>query len=208
MQVRVATQEDYEKVLSFILSHYYTEDPLTIGVEQKEPDNYDIEFNMSSISHGTSVVAVEGDEILGVYLAAPKYSDEAQHIKEESERLAGTKWSQILGILYHVETGANVFERFGVEKAIHGHVLGVHKDTRGKNVGGKIIEKVWEVAKDKGYKLFTTDCTSYYSARLMERLGMEMVFEFPYSKHRDSNDNQIFNPPEMHKSIKTYAKVL
>lgn len=208
MQVRVATPEDYDKVLEFIRIHYYAEEPLTIGVEPKQPDSYDVEFNMSSISHGTSVVAVEGDKILGVFLAAPKYSDEAQHIKEEAEKLAGTKWAQILGILYHVEIGANVFERFGVEKAVHGHVLSVHKDARGKNVGGQIIEKVWEVAKEKGFQLFTSDCTSYYSAKLMERLGMTLVNDFPYSQYRDTNDNQIFNPPEIHKSIQTFAKVL
>lgn len=208
MEVRVATDKDYDKVLDFIRVHYYKEEPLTIGVEPKQQDQHDEEFNMSSISHGTSVVAVEGDQILGVFLAAPKYSDEAQHIKEEAEKLAGTKWSKILGILYHVETQANVFERFGVDKAVHGHVLTVHNEARGKNVGGKLLEKVWEVTKEKGYKLFTSDCTSFYSARLMERMGMILVNEFPYKNYKDSNDNQVFNPPEIHKSIKTFAKVL
>lgn len=208
MQVRVATKEDYDKVLKFIRIHYYTEEPLTIGVEPKQPDHHDEQFNMSSILHGTSIVAVEGDDILGVFLASPKYSDEAQHIKEEAEKLAGTKWSKILGILYHVEVGANVFVKFGVEKAIHGHVLTVHKEARGKNVGGRIVEKAWEVAKGKGFELFTTDCTSVYSARLMERLGMTLINEFPYKNYRDSDDNQVFNPPEIHESIKTFVKVL
>lgn len=208
MQVRVATPDDFVKVLEFIRIHYYLEEPLTVGVEPKQQDQHDEEFNMSNISHGTSVVAMEGDDILGVFLAGPKYSDEAQHIKEESEKLAGSKWSKILGILYLCEVGANVFERFGVEKAVHGHVLTVHKDARGKNVGGRIVEKVCEVAKDKGFQLFTTDCTSFYSAKLMERLGLVLVNELDYKDYRDSNDRQVFNPPEIHDSIKTFAKVL
>lgn len=209
MEVRVASSEDYDKILEFIRVHYYLEEPLTIGVDASVPqDRRDEEFSMSNIEHGTSIVAVEKDDILGVFLASPKNEDVAEHIKQEAEKFTGTKWSKILEILYRCENGANVFKKFNVTKAIHGHVLAVHKGARGRNIGGQLVEKAFSVAKSKGYDLFTTDCTSYYSAKLMERLEMTLVHKLAYKDYTDSNGKQVFNPPEIHESIMTFAKKL
>ncbi|XP_013114049.1 arylalkylamine N-acetyltransferase-like 2 [Stomoxys calcitrans] len=199
--------DDRQRVLDFCRIHYYTEEPLTVGTTPKQQDKADEDFNMSNIQHGTCLMAVhaQSEEIVGAVLAGPKGPDEAEHIFEEAAQEGGSKWGVILKFLGYVERDASVCKRYGVERVLHAHVLGVDGKMRGHNIGGRLMSELQKLGKNLNYALLTADCTSYYSAKLCERLGWDCVNVAYYRDYVDENQRPIITPPPPHECCKTYA---
>lgn len=207
---RVATENDYNAVLEFLRLHYYPEEPLTIACKPPEQDSYDEEANMSNIYHGTCIIAVSDEQIVGAFLAGPKYPNEDKKLLEEASHIPNSKWAKILLFLATLERDSNIYQKYNVDKAMHGHVLAVDKNFRGNGIGLNLFKKSMERAKELGFPLYSTDCTSVYSAQLCERLNMDCVNVCAFADYRmpDKNKEQVFYPPEEHKLVKTYAKMI
>lgn len=209
--IRVAVDSDEEAILDFIRQHYYSDEPLTIGSEPKAQSQEDEEFSISLIKHGVSIVAIDSqrnNQIVGAVLAGPIGPSEADDILAEAERCTDKKWQKILYLLSHLERNANIYERYGVERALHVHVMGVDRLTRGKSIGIKLMRKCMESGKAVGYPLISMDCTSAFSIRMAEKLQMECVVKLAYEDYTDANGEQLFRPPLPHTHIKTFAKIL
>ncbi|ALC48905.1 CG15766 [Drosophila busckii] len=208
IELRVATAEDSKRMMEFLHEHYYQEEPLTIGCEPKQPDAADESFLLSNIPHGTCLLALQGDRIMGAVVAGPKDKEEAQLLDEEAAQHAGTKWGRIVGFLALVEREANVFERYGVDKAVHAHALGVDTTMRGRALGARLITALAARGKELGYPLLTLDCTSVYSSRLSRRLGCDLINSKLYSDYKDVSGVQLICPPAPHDRVETYALLL
>lgn len=194
-----------DKVLDFLRSHYYLEEPLTIGSYPKEQDPEDEKFNMSQITHGTCLMALNEERIVGVLISGLKHSNEADHLFEDAARFGPTKWGTALKILACAERESNVYVRYNVLKALHIHILAVDAQLRGHTIGASLIEEIKKLGRHLGYPLLTLDCTSYYSAKLCERLHMDLVNVIKYDEYLDKEGKPIFKPPPPHQSLKTYA---
>ncbi|XP_060662581.1 arylalkylamine N-acetyltransferase-like 2 [Drosophila nasuta] len=205
VEFKVVTAEDSERLMQFLHVHYYREEPLTIGCPPPEPDAEDEAFLLSNVPHGTCLMALCGERIVGAAVAGPKMPDEAEHQFEEAARLTGTKWGRILGFLAIVERDANVFQRFNVPKALHLHALGVDATLRGRRIGERIVSALGSRGRELGYPVLTTDCTSVYSARLMERLNFQLLNTLPYTSYVDAAGVQLIKPPAPHEQVKTYV---
>ncbi|KAM7357138.1 arylalkylamine N-acetyltransferase-like 2 [Cochliomyia hominivorax] len=209
--VRVIKPHEYQTVLDFLRIYYYLEEPLTVGSEPKHQDKEDEEFNMSNIQHGTCVMAVLKDnanckeQIVGACMAGPKGPGEAEHLFEEAALLGPTKWGHILQFLACVERDANICGRFNVQRVLHVHVIGVNSEMRGHNIGCRMIEKVISLAKVLKYEMISVDCTSFYSARLFERMGFECINIRYYKNYVDETGKQVFKPEPPHECVKTFA---
>ncbi|XP_061393497.1 arylalkylamine N-acetyltransferase-like 2 [Musca vetustissima] len=188
IRICVAQPEDEPRVLDFLRIHYYLEEPLTVGREPKQQDRADEIFNISNIVHGTSLMAIhtETNSIVGVVLTGPKDPGEADHLLEEAAVEGSTKWGITLKFLAMVERDANVFQRYGVDKALHIQVLAVDGKMRGKNIGGRLITELVEGGKQWGYEVVSADCTSHFSARLLERQGWECINTVYYKDYVDA----------------------
>ncbi|KAH8386793.1 hypothetical protein KR093_002599 [Drosophila rubida] len=205
LEIKVATADDTERLMQFLHAHYYREEPLTVGCPPPEPDAEDEAFLLSNLPHGTCLMALCDGRIVGAAVAGPKLPDEAAHLFEEAARLSGTKWGRILGFLAIVERDANVFERLQVPKALHLHALGVDSTLRGRRIGESIVTALSSRARELGYPALTTDCTSFYSARLMERLNFQLLNTLPYTGYVDAAGVQLIKPPAPHEHVKTYV---
>ncbi|KAH8308612.1 hypothetical protein KR044_001553 [Drosophila immigrans] len=205
VEIKVAAAEDSERLMEFLHAHYYREEPLTVGCPPPEPDAADEAFLLSNLPHGTCLMALLDGRIVGAAVAGPKLPDEAEHQFEEAERLAGTKWGRILGFLAIVEQSANVFGRYNVTKALHLHALGVDASLRGRRIGERIVTALASRGRELGYPVLTTDCTSVYSARLMQRLGFELLNSLPYTSYVDAAKVQLITPPAPHEFVQTFA---
>ncbi|XP_037810110.1 dopamine N-acetyltransferase-like [Lucilia sericata] len=209
--IRVIKPHERQQVLDFLRVHYYLEEPLTTGSEPKQQDKEDEEFNMSNIEHGTCVMAVQKDDnnsqetIVGALLAGPKGPNEADHLFEEAANLGPTKWGHIVQFLGCVERDANICGRFNVQKVLHVHVMGVNSEMRGQNIGRRLVEKVLSLAKSLNYEMVSVDCTSFYSARLFERMGFECINIKYYTEYVDDTGKQVFKPNAPHECVKTFA---
>ncbi|XP_030381967.1 uncharacterized protein LOC115629610 [Scaptodrosophila lebanonensis] len=205
IEVRVVSGGESARLMDFLHEHYYREEPLTLGTDPPQPDAADEAFLLSNIPHGTCLVALLGDRIVGAVVAGPKTADEAAHLFEDAERLKGTKWGRILSILAVAERDANVCARFDVERALHAHALGVDVSMRGRRIGARLMTELAALARRLKYPLLTVDCTSIYSARLVQQLGYELVNTIRYDSHKDSSGQPVIKPPAPHESLQTYA---
>ncbi|KAM8721184.1 hypothetical protein ACLKA7_007110 [Drosophila subpalustris] len=205
IEIIVATPDDSERLLKFLHVHYYREEPLTVGCEPPEPDAADENFLLSNVPHGTCLMAMHEGRIVGAAVAGPKMPDEADHLFEEAAHLAGTKWGRILGFLAIAERDANVFQRYDVNKALHVHAIGVDSTLRGRRIGERLVTALAARGRELGYPVFTADCTSVYSARMMKRLGFELLNRLPYTDYVDAVGQQLIKPPAPHEFLETYA---
>lgn len=209
--IRVAIESDREAILDFIRHHYYPEEPLTIGNEPNVQSRQDEEFTISVIPHGVSIVAIDSqrnNRIVGAAMVSPIGPSEADETQHEAEHCTDKKWQEILYLLAHLQRKANLYERYGVEKALYVHALGVDRNARGKSIGIKLMRKCMDNGKALGYPLISLDCTSIFSIQMAEKLQMECVGELAYTDYTDANGKQLFRPPPPHTHIKTFAKLL
>lgn len=211
---RVATSNDREAILDFLRKHYYPEEPITNGREPKRQDTADEEFSLSVIAEGASVVATDplnNEKIVGALMAGLIETDEAYHIAEmakESELNNNRKWSQILLLLGHLTRCSNIFQRYNVNRSLHIHVMSVDTAYRGKSIGTYLMQMCFDVGKSLGYPIVSADCTNVFSIKIAEKLGMDCVNVMAFSDYKDSNGEQLFNPPSPHTHIKTFVKVM
>lgn len=208
---RVAKIDDHDEILDFIRTHYYPEEPLTVGNEPKLQSREDEEFSMSVLSHEMSVIAVDtlrDNRIVGALLAAPLGADEGNEMYEEAKLCPDKKWSEILELLAYLDTNACSHKRYNVHNVMHIHVMGVDRETRGKSIGIKLMKKSMEIGKTLGYQLVTVDCSSVYSIKIAEKLQMDCIVNLAYKDYKDINGKQLFRPPMPHTHIKTFAKLL
>lgn len=206
MEFKELSEIDSFAVLDFLRSHYYKEDPLVIGFEPMEQDQFEEEFDLSCLPYSMSFGIIFEGKLIAVILNAPKDEHEADHILEDIAKIGESKWSVQLSLLYKVEKSADSLKKFGVEKSAHIHTLAVHKDFRGKGLAALLIEKSIESFKSKQFSLVTIDCTSFYSSKVCEKLGMQLVNTLYYSSFKDKSGNQIIKPPKVHDAIRTYVK--
>ncbi|XP_054085637.1 arylalkylamine N-acetyltransferase-like 2 [Zeugodacus cucurbitae] len=212
IRIRLVELSDGDDVLNFLRKHFYPEEPLCSS-SQKPPHPEDEAFNISLIAHGTCLMAVQQqivngirrERIVGVLLSGPKHSDEAEHLFKEAARLRPTDFGKAIGILAHAERDSNVFERYNVERALHIYAGAVDGSFRGRAISIILKEKLKELGRQLGYSLLTTDCTSFYSAKVSERMGMDCVNVIKYADYLDEEGKVVFNMPLPHEYLKTYA---
>lgn len=208
MKIIPLLQSDQYEVLEFLRSHYYKEDPLVIGFEPFEQDQYEEEFDLGCLPYFMSFGAYSENRLVGVILSSSKDEHEADHIKSDIGKLGDAKWATQLKLLYEVEVSANTLALFKLEQSAHVHTLSVHKEYRGKGISAQLITKSIERFQYQGFSLLTIDCTSFYSSKVCEKLGMVLINAYPYSRFCDAFGNQIIKPPKIHDAIRSYAKII
>ncbi|XP_017016903.1 arylalkylamine N-acetyltransferase-like 2 [Drosophila kikkawai] len=214
IKVRQVTASEADRLMTFLLEHYYREEPLTAGTSPPEPTADDKEFLLSNIPYGTCFLA-EAEEkedqgndsrrIVGAVVAGPKDAGAPELMRQEAAQHAGSKWGRILDVLSAAENGSDVCRRFSVPSSLHVHALGVNSELRGQALGARLMEAVAQKAREQGHRLVSVDCTSVYSARLVQRLGYELVHTLRYADHLDASGQQVVTPPPPHESIQTFV---
>uniref|UniRef100_A0A1L8DBV7 aralkylamine N-acetyltransferase n=1 Tax=Nyssomyia neivai TaxID=330878 RepID=A0A1L8DBV7_9DIPT len=195
LNYRVAVAGDEEKVLNFIRKHYYPEEALTIGISPKEPTKEDEEFSLSCIPTGLSVVCEDSNKnIVGVLLCHEVDNSTLTERKISTESIEDPKWRTILTFLNYMEELTSICSRLNVTKGIQFSVLGVDPEQRGKSIGLKMMQKAAENALENKFMAIGSVCTSIFSARIAEKLGMECVASVPYSEWKNSEGKTIFSP--------------
>lgn len=201
---RVATEADKPTIGKFLLEHFWPDEPTfkAAGVLPSVEENEDC---MKCIDYGTCTIAEDQNgTIAGVRLAKVR-------VPSDIEKPAEKPWSQldkILEFLRVIAVNAEVFERYNVDKLLQSMLICVSRDFRGKGIGLKLYSENMELGKKLGYKAYVCDCTSSFSARLCEKLGMECVAALDYSDCLDDNGEQLFKPDSIHDKIRVYGKAL
>lgn len=211
---RIATLNDRDNILEFLRKHYYPEEPITNGNEPRKQESVDEEFILSVISDGASIVAIDSvndEKIVGALMAGHIESNESELIlaaAKEFELNNNRKWSEILLLVGHISQCANIFQRYNVNKSLQIHAISVDAAYRGKSIGTNLMRKCFDVGKSLEFPIVSIDCTSVFSIKMAERLGMDCVNVQAFGDFRDIKGRQMFNPPPPNTHIKSFVKVL
>ncbi|XP_059620672.1 arylalkylamine N-acetyltransferase-like 2 [Phlebotomus argentipes] len=195
---RVAVTKDEERVLKFIREFYYPEELLTLSIAPKEPTKADEEFSLSCIPTGLSIVAENSSgDFVGVLLCHEVDNSTLPERKIQTSQITDCKWRAILTFLHDLEEHSAICRRLDVPKGVQFSVLSVHSGHRGKSIGQKLMQKASENALEKGFGAIGAVCTSIFSARIAEKLGMTLVHTQAY---RDWQGEVELRPPAPHEN--------
>jgi GNAT superfamily N-acetyltransferase len=208
ISIRVAQSSDHDVVLDFIREHYYKEEPITNSHHQMGQTSDDEKFSMSHIVHETVLMAFDDvtGKIVGVLIAGPVEHGDADEMIEAAKTTETKKWRDISMLLAYIEKKADVLKRFNLDQALHIHVLGVDREYRGQRIGQQLFSYCFENAKRLNYKMVATDCTSVYTIKIAERLGMENVSSMTYDEYNQQLGENLFRPEKPNTEIITFVK--
>ncbi|KAL5291800.1 hypothetical protein ACFFRR_010906 [Megaselia abdita] len=201
---RVAIPSDKQRIGKFLLEHFWPDEPTfkAAGVLPSDEENEDC---LRCIDYGTCTIAEDQNGIIaGVRLAKVR-------VPSDIEKAADKPWSQfdqIFEFLRIIAVNAKVFERYNVDKLLQSMLICVSRDFRGKGIGLKLYSENMELGKKLGYKVYVCDCTSAFSAKLCEKLGMECIAAWDYSEYLDEDGKQLFTPDSVHDKLRVYGKAL
>ncbi|XP_055527222.1 arylalkylamine N-acetyltransferase-like 2 [Wyeomyia smithii] len=208
----VTHSDDYNSVLEFVLNHYYRDEPMNNSyIYGSNPAEDDVEFSVSFMFKGMAIKAVDrsrGNHLIGISIANPIYPGYVDDLLQAAKLAKTRKWSDSLKLLARLQQSVNVLERFNVPKCYDIEIVAVDPEYRGHSIGAKLFERQFERGRDLGYPLASADCSSYYSARIAERVGMTCVGRLAYVDYRDEHGVQLFQPSAPHLEIQTFAKRL
>lgn len=207
--IRVAKTSEHDDVIDFLRLYYYKEEAITVSHPLPGHTKDDEDFTMSMLPHDTVLLATDDDtngKLVGVLVAGPIEPGDADKMLEDAKTTETVKWRDIMSFLAYIEKKADVLNRFQIPTALHVHVLGVHHEYRGFNLGKKLFEACFENAKRLNYSMVSTDFTSVYSAKIAEQLGMENVSRVTYDEYNELLGNKLFQPKEPNYEILTFIK--
>ncbi|XP_063217850.1 arylalkylamine N-acetyltransferase 1-like, partial [Bacillus rossius redtenbacheri] len=207
---------DRRRVVDFLRQFFFKDEPLNVDVQLLGADGADRcleleEYSTGCLDEGLSVAAINAStgQLVGVCLNG---LDEPGHLPEMEAKVAGcknTKFRKILGLLASVEQGADIFTRFpDVRKVLEVRIMSVDASWRGRGIAKALLDRSRELAKEKGFDMLRVDCTSHFSARAVERLGMTCVHTLPYARHLGEDGEPVFRPAPPHAEVKTYVERL
>lgn len=208
ISISVAKDDDYEVTIAFLREFYYKEEPITVAHPEPGHTKDDEKFTMSPMPFETILIARDADTgvIVGALSAGPIEHGDADKMIEDAKTTETEKWRDISLLLAYIEKKSDVLNRFSLEKALHIHALGVHHGYRGQGIGVKLFDACFENAKRLNYPMVSTDCTSFFSAKIAERVGMELVSLATYDEYNKTIEMELFSPTEPNSVIGTYVK--
>lgn len=202
-----ANESEHDNVLQFLRQHFFSEEPINNAYPIKD-DSMEEEFILSLLPVGNIILAIDSDnkQIAGLASFGEISKSYSQESWDESEATTNRKWRDILKFMSHIESKANVCERFGVTEAIHLHGVTVDKRYRGRAIGKSLFNECFRIAKNRNYRLVSADCSSIYSIHIAESVAMECVSTVTYDEYHEKIGDKIFNPIHPHVEIKTFVK--
>ncbi|XP_030555595.1 dopamine N-acetyltransferase-like [Drosophila novamexicana] len=206
--IRIMTVADYQPVKIFMGGNFYNGEPLcaSSGEDvQKCYEKENDEYHISMIEQGTCLLAVDennGGRIVGLVLAGGQIPSDLEKHRKEAAAMEPNTWGRIAVFLSKIEIEINLFKRYGVSKILYSHITNVDASMRGKGLGSRLAAALMEVGRSKGFPLMIAYCSSYYSARQKEALGMECVYSIAYADYKDESGQVVFKPAAPHTHLR------
>jgi len=206
--IRIMKLEDYDQVKIFMGGNFYNGEPLCAysGEDvQKNCEKESDEYHMSMIEEGTCLLAInenDGGRIVGLVIAGSQVPSDLEKHRKEADEMEKHSWGRIAVFLSEVERNVNIFERYGVSKLLYSHMTNVDASMRGKGLGTRLAAALMELGRSKGFPLMAAYCTSFYSARQKESMGMECIYEYAYADYKDADGQVMFKLPAPHTHVR------
>ncbi|XP_075162415.1 arylalkylamine N-acetyltransferase-like 2 [Haematobia irritans] len=204
--VRLIPLEDSQRICDFMQLNFSYQEPLSTCHGPGENHGFPEDNIRLLIKSGYCLKAIDPltNELLGVCINESLQPDEEMNapnavVKTDSIQV------KIHKFLTKVKKDADLFKRFNVPKIFHISAMCVKKGEYGNGIGKRFFEASQELAKNLEFELIAADCTSFYSAKILDCLGWNCVNTINYMDYLYENNEQVFKLSEPHKSCKTFA---
>lgn len=205
------TTQDTTKVITFLRSYFFLDEPLNIAVGLlDEPGSvcHELEqYCKESITDGVSLMAFSpSDELIGVSICGIMRRSEGEVKDEALNECRNKKFERILRLLTRANTDCDMFSRYpGVDEILEIRIVSVSEKARGQGIAKAFfLEGAKATAKEKGIPLIKVDCSSHFSGLIAAKLGFECIYQLNYSDFVDEDGNPYLEPPNPHRTLKTY----
>lgn len=116
------------------------------------------------------------------------------------------KFYRIIKLTEELDRKVNLSQRYPeLNEYAEGKVLSVDEKYRGMGIAGQLINRTLEEMEKRNIALIVIQCSSLYSARVMARLGFELVAAI-YYKDFHLEGRQAISPKPPHDKISAFIK--
>ncbi|XP_055636417.1 arylalkylamine N-acetyltransferase 1 isoform X1 [Toxorhynchites rutilus septentrionalis] len=208
ISIELIKEDDAEEVLKLLKKFFFKDEPLNTFVnlgECKELEKY----STKSLHEHCSFKAVNSrGEIIGVTLNGlvlkPSETDEPP--AKLADGCEHPKFRKIMAMMDYIDEHFNIFELYqDVDRLLDVKIMSVDSRYRGFGIAGKLTDRTMQYVKENNIKLVQVLCSSHFSARVMEKLNFEEVYQLPYRDYL-VNGEQVFDPEKPHSALKILVK--
>lgn len=147
------------------------------------------------------------NEIIGVILNGIIHKT-PQPDEDEDTEVTHEQFNTILTLFQYIDTKYNVFKvhpEFDV--GIDAKIMSVNDAYRGVGICKELTKRSFEWMKQNNCHLFHVMCSSYFSARVCESLGLKLVYSLDYKSYKVNGINPIL-PAFPHESVQCFTKII
>ncbi|XP_017056851.1 arylalkylamine N-acetyltransferase-like 2 [Drosophila ficusphila] len=211
ISIRVMTPKDYESVKSILQNDFFGAEPLSEFCGKdfyfKNKEVMD-EWMLSMIEQDMCLLALDendGWRPVGCVLSGIQTPEDIEKHSRTTETSEGSALRKINILFNKIESESNIFEVYGISKALISHVTAVTASKRGKGLGARLAAALMDLGRSKVLPVMVANCTSYYSARQKKALGMKCIYSLNYADFKDDQGTVIFKPSAPHTTARVMA---
>lgn len=208
IKIKIAAEIDSAAISDFICVNFNDQEPIQVFHVRKGElmDPPPRSMVKECIESQTTLLAYEGDDLVGVLIAGEISTDVAEKDLEYAEEY-GPKGVDVFALLAYVGDKADICNRLNIPRCLHVHIMSIHLNHLKKGIAKKLFEYCIENGRSKNFPALSVDCTNYYTSKIAESFGMSCLSTVTYDEYNDHIGATLFVPSEPHTEIKSFAKL-
>ncbi|KAL3276615.1 hypothetical protein HHI36_011987 [Cryptolaemus montrouzieri] len=184
---------------------FYPNEPTCKAIGITDPTIL-LDKSLAILSQGVSLVAKcrNTGKMLGLALNEKTMPWDIELYYKLADEVKCKKIKTLLKFYAYVLRSTNLFEKFNVPKVFEITNLSVALEAQGMGIGNELVKSSQHIALNNGFKLMRIDASSLFTARICEKMNMELISEIPYNSYLDENGLPVFDIPLPHVALKTF----
>lgn len=85
-------------------------------------------------------------------------------------------------------------------------MVAVHSDYQNQGIAKRLFESCFQLAKQRNLKVVCADCTNFYTSKIAEKIGMQLVSTVTFDEYNKYLGTNLFASCPPHTAIKTFVK--
>jgi GNAT superfamily N-acetyltransferase len=205
--IKIAQESDTAEIYKFKAIHFDTSEPVRLSHVGGICGPRDIRHLLENVKTGTVLMAIEesSNNLVGVSICKPIHV-KSEELKLKDNEIKDQRLEDLMNFFIYVQEKDKIFERLNIEEYFYIAVVSVHSAYRGQRIATKLFEASFELAKVKGFNITSVDCSSVYTSKIAENLGMELMTTVTYDEYNNYLGKQLFISKEPHNDIRSYYK--
>lgn len=85
-------------------------------------------------------------------------------------------------------------------------MVAVHSDYKNQGIAKKLFESCFQLAQQRNLKVVCVDCTNFYTSKIAQKIGMELVSTVTFDEYNKHLGTHLFASRPPHNAIRTFVK--